>query len=32
MFRFIRIQYNGILMLTEYVQKLLKMLLVTVHA
>jgi len=31
MFRFIRIQYNGILMLTEYVQTLLKVLLVTVH-
>jgi hypothetical protein len=31
MFRFIRNQYNGILTLMEYVKKLLKMLLVTVH-
>jgi hypothetical protein len=32
MFRFIIIESNVILMLTEYVQKLLIMLLVTVHA
>lgn len=32
MFRFIRIQYNVILMLMAYVQKLLKMLLFSVHA
>jgi len=32
MFRFIIIQYNGIVMLMEYVQKLLKMLLDTVRA